>query len=333
MSTPLLHQAFPALRSTLPRLALGTAPTPVRPLPGLTDGEAPVWLKNDGEFGDGDWGGNKVRKLEWLLADAKRRRRQTILTTGGLGTNWGLATALYGREHGLSTALALVDQPVDEHVRAQLQRLRASGARLHFTRTKARTIVAAPLLLGRYTTDGKLPYLLPAGGSSPVGTVGYVEAALEIGAQVRAGELPEPSHVVVAMGSGGTAAGLLLGFELAHLATRVVGVVVNNMLRLDAVTITRLAARTRKLLARRGATLPAPQHNSDRLRIVNDWLGPSYGHPTPEGGRAMRLAETNENLHLEPVYTAKALAALLAMNQRGEFGPGPVLYLDTNGTR
>ncbi|WP_280347027.1 1-aminocyclopropane-1-carboxylate deaminase/D-cysteine desulfhydrase [Nocardia neocaledoniensis] len=333
MRTPLLHQAFPELRSTLPHLALGTAPTPVRPLPGLTDGEASVWLKDDGEFGDGGWGGNKVRKLEWLLADAKRRERRTILTVGGLGTNWGLATALYGRELGLSTVLALVDQPVDEHVRAQLRRLRRSGARLHFTRTKARTIAAAPLLLGRYSRGGRPPYLLPAGGSSPVGTLGYVEAAFEIGAQVRAGELPEPSHIVVAMGSGGTAAGLLLGFELLGLTTRVVGVVVNDTLRLDAVTITRLAARTRKLLARRGAILPAPQQNPGRLRIVNDWLGRSYGHTTPEGERALRLAETNENLDLEPVYTAKALAALLAMNHRGEFGPGPVLYLNTNGPR
>ncbi|WP_458687690.1 1-aminocyclopropane-1-carboxylate deaminase/D-cysteine desulfhydrase [Nocardia tengchongensis] len=333
MRTPLLHQAFPELRSTLPHLALGATPTTVRPLPGLTDGTASVWLKDDGEFGDGGWGGNKVRKLEWLLADAKHRGRQTILTVGGLGTNWGLATALYGREHGLSTVLALVDQPVDEHVRAQLGRLRDSGARLYFTRTKARTIAAAPLLLGRYTTGGRLPYLLPAGGSSPLGALGYVETAFEIGAQVRAGKLPEPSHVVVAMGSGGTVAGLQLGLELAGLATRVVGVVVNDTLRLDAATISRLAARTRTLLRRRGAKLPAPQNDPDRLRIVQGWMGQSYGHPTPAAGQALRLAEANENLHLEPVYTAKALAALLEMNHCGEFGAGPILYLNTNGPR
>ena len=77
---------------------------------------AEVWLKDEGPFGDGGWGGNKVRKLEWLLAEAQRKGRGTILTVGGLGTNWGLATALYGREHGIKTALALVDQPVDDFI-------------------------------------------------------------------------------------------------------------------------------------------------------------------------------------------------------------------------
>ena len=99
-----------------------------------------MWLKDDGRYGDGPWGGNKVRKLEWILPDARRRGRGTILTFGALGTNHGLATALYAREHGLRVALALVDQPLDDHVRAQLERLRGSGATLHFTHDKARTI-------------------------------------------------------------------------------------------------------------------------------------------------------------------------------------------------
>lgn len=327
--TPLLHERFPELRGTLPHVALGGGPTPVAPLAGLSEGRAEVWIKDDGAYGDGGWGGNKVRKLEWLLPDVRRRGRGTILTVGGLGTNWGLATALYAREQGLRTVLALVDQPVDEHVRAQLQRLRDAGARLHFTRTKARTIATVPYLLARY----RRPVVLPPGGSSPLGALGYAEAALELAEQVRSGALPEPSHVVTAVGSGGTAAGLLLGLQLAGLRTRVVAVVVNDSLRLDARTLTRLAARARDELARRGARPPALDRSAERLTVVRDFLGPAYGHATPAGRRALDLARERAGLPLEPVYTAKAMAALLAFDAAGRFGDGPVLFLQTNGPR
>src|SRR5690349_22668326 len=135
MTEPFLHQRDPELRTTLPHLRLGDAPSPVRRLDHLAPEGTELWVKDDGAYGNGGWGGNKVRKLEWLLPDVRRRGRKSILTVGGLGTNWGLATALYAREQGLDTALALVDQPIDDHVRAQLARLEASGASLHFTHT------------------------------------------------------------------------------------------------------------------------------------------------------------------------------------------------------
>lgn len=321
--SPHLHRRFPALAETLPFLRLGTPPTPVRELPSLG-----LWLKDEAPYGDGGWGGNKVRKLEWLLPDALRLGRETIFTVGGIGTNWGLATALYAREHGLRTALALVDQPVDDHVRAQLERLRASGATLHFTHTKARTIAQAPLLLARHRTGLKPPYYLPAGGSSPIGALGYVEAAFELAEQVRAGALPEPSHVVCAVGSGGTVAGLLLGLQLAGLRTRPVGIVVNDALPLDRRTLARLARRAAKVLAARGAALPPLSLTPDDLDAPDDWLGAGYGHATPEGDAALARARDEAGLALEPVYTAKALAAALALDL-----PGPVLFLNTNGPR
>jgi D-cysteine desulfhydrase len=327
-----LHERFPGLKETLPHLPLGDGPTPVRRLPRLAGGPAPVWLKDDGAYGTGGWGGNKVRKLEWLLPEIKSRGRDTILTVGALGTNWGLATALYGREHGLRTVLALVDQPVDDHVREQLERLKSSGAKLYFTRTKARTIAAMPWLVVRHTSRGRPPYLLGAGGSSPVGVLGYVEAALEIGAQVRAGLLPEPSHLVTAVGSGGTAAGLLLGLRMAGLRTRVVGVVVNDTLRLDRRSLADLARRTARLLLERGAG-EVRALDETAIHLVRDWMGEGYGHPTPAGERALKRAAEREDLLLEPVYTAKAAAALRAMNEQGRFGDGPVLFLRTNGPR
>jgi D-cysteine desulfhydrase len=313
----------------LPHLALSERPTPVRELADLG-----IWLKEDGRFGSGGWGGNKVRKLEWLIPDAQRRGRRSILTFGGLGTNWGLATTLYAREHGLETALALVDQPVDDHVRAQLARLEASGARIHRTHTKRRTVAMLPWLLARNARGGRPPYLLPAGGSSPVGVLGYVEAALEIAAQVEAGSLPEPAHVVVPVGTGGTAAGLALGFQLAGLRSRVVGVVVNDQLRLDGPVVARLARRSAALLERRGARLGQLRLEPDMLDLTRDQLGAGYGHPTEATEAAERAAAlaAEEGLSLDPVYTAKAMAGLLALRAEGRLAD-PVLFVHTDGPR
>ncbi len=324
--TPRLHERVPALAGTLPHLSLSERPTPVRELPRLG-----VWVKEDGAFGAGGWGGNKVRKLEWLIPDARRRGHRSILTFGGLGTNWGLATALYAREHGLATALALVDQPVDDHVRAQLARLDASGARIHRTHSKARTVAMLPWLLARNARGGRPPYLLPAGGSSAVGALGYVEAALEIAAQVEDGALPEPAQVVVPVGTGGTAAGLALGFQLAGLRSRVVGIVVNDQLRLDPPTLARLARRTASLLERRGAELGSLRIEPGMLDLTYDQIGAGYGHRTEAAARAADLA-AGEGLALDPVYTAKAMAGLLARREQDRLG-GPVLFVHTDGPR
>lgn len=325
-SAPYLHERFPALSETLPHLSLSQRPTPVRELVGLG-----IWVKEDGAFGSGGWGGNKVRKLEWLIPDARGRGRRSILTFGGLGTNWGLATALYAREHGLDTALALVDQPVDEHVEAQLARLEASGARIHRTHSKARTVAMLPWLLARNSRGGRPPYLLPAGGSSPVGALGYVEAALEIAAQVEAGALPEPAHVVVPVGTGGTAAGLALGFQLAGMRTRVAGIVVNDQLRLDPPVLARLTRRTAKLLERRGAQLGQLRIEPQMLDMTRDQIGAGYGHRTEAGARAAASA-AEEGLALDPVYTAKAMAGLLSLREEGRL-EDPVLFVHTDGPR
>ncbi|MGH3466636.1 MAG: 1-aminocyclopropane-1-carboxylate deaminase/D-cysteine desulfhydrase [Thermocrispum sp.] len=329
---PALHERFDELIRALPHRKLGGRPTPVRPLPGVSAGKADVWVKDEGSFGDGGWGGNKVRKLEWLLPDAVRRGHRTVLTFGGLGTNWGLATARYGRDAGLNVALALLDQPVDDHVRAQLGRLESSGATIHRTGTKARTLARLPWLLARHADGVRPPYLLPPGGSSAVGVLGYVETALELAGQIRSGELPEPSHVVLAVGTGGTAAGLLLGLRLAGLETKVVGVVVNDALRLDAHTVLRLARRTERVLRERGARMTELALTAADVDLPRDWLGPGYGHATPDGARATEQAAA-AGLRLDPVYTAKAMAGLQAIDEAGHFGGRPVLFVHTDGPR
>lgn len=290
-----------------------------------------MWVKDDGIYGVG-LGGNKPRKLEWTLADALRRRRRTILTFGGLATNHGLATAHYAGRHGMRTVVLLVDQPVDAHVRAHLARLRESGALVHRTRGPLRTVLAAPWAVLRYADlrPPRLPYVLPAGGSSPLGCLGYVEAALELAAQVDAGELPEPSHAVVALGSGGTAAGLALGLRLAGLRTRVVAVLVSDVLRLTPSSVARLAGRTLRLLRRRGAAIEGVGLAAADLDVEDRWLGGGYGHRTEAAERARELIGEREGIALEPVYTAKAMAALLGLREEGRFGAGPVLYWHTH---
>lgn len=324
-----LQARFPAL--SLGHVTLGTSPTPVTRLPGLGVGpldEVGVWVKDESRYGDGRWGGNKVRKLEWIIPEAQRRGVRTLFTVGGIGTHWGLACALYGREHGLETVLGLVDQPVDDHVRAQLARLEASGARLHRFATAGRLRWAAPWLMLRHARRGRLPWYLPAGGSNPYGALGYVETALELAAQVEQGELPEPATVVVPVGSGGTAAGLALGLRIAGLRSRVLGVVVNDAFPLDAPVLAGLAGRTADLLARHGASgLPAITPSDLDARF--EWLGATYGDPTPASVRMVEAAQA-AGIELEPVYTGKALAAI---HDLAADVPRPVLWLNTHGPR
>ena len=320
-----LHDRFPGL--DLGHVRLGTGPTPVRRLDGLLDG-VDLWLKDESRFGDGAWAGNKVRKLEWIIPEAKRRGTRTLFTVGGIGTHWGLACALYCADHGLRTVLGLVDQPVDDHVRQQLSRLEASGAELHRYRSPRQLKLAAPWLLARNIRRGRLPWYLPAGGSNAVGSLGYVETALEIAEQVRAGELPEPATVVTAIGSGGTAAGLALGLRRAGLRTRVFGVVVNDTFPLDAPVIARLAVRTARRLTDRGAG-ELPRIAAADLTTSDAWLGRTYGDPTP-ASTAMVERAAALGLELEPVYTGKSLAAVADL--AGSLD-SPVLWLNTHGPR
>ena len=294
--------------------------------------DAELWLKDDGRTAE-LWGGNKPRKLEWVLADVRRWRCRTIVTFGGLATNHGLATALYAREHGMSCALALVDQPVDSHVEAQLERIRGAGAHVHLTRSPARTVLSIPGLVARYAQarPPRPPYLLPPGGSSPVGALGFVEAGLELAAQVEAGELPEPAAVVAALGSGGTAAGLVLGLRLGGLSrTRVLAVLVSDQVRLSERTVLRLASRTRALLGRRGARMNGVSLRRGDVEVPRGWLGGGYGHRTPEADAAMVMANEAEGLRLDPVYTGKAVAALLGLARDGALPAGPIVYWHTH---
>ncbi len=319
-----------SLQLDLERVPLGEPPSPVRELDGLgvEAGRAPVWIKDDGAYSS--LGGNKARKLEWLLADALRRGKRTIITGGATGTNHGLATALFAARFGMRTVLVLVPQPETSHVRGQLDRLRRSGAELHFASgVVGAHLLGARLFVRRTSPPLNFPYVIRPGGSTPVGCVGYVDAAAELAAQVRAGDLPTPSHIVVALGSGGTAAGLAAGLKLAGLESRLVCVLVSDVFRVDSATVARLARRTLRLLSRHGAAVHGVRVAPEEIEVVTGWLGAGYGHSTPEAESAIELMAEREGVTLEPVYTAKAMSALLALNRRGAFGDGPVLFWHT----
>ncbi len=278
-----------------------------------------VWVKDEGVLGEG---GNKTRKLEFILPELERRGVRTVVSAGGLGTNWGLALARRAADRGIATELALVEQPRTPEVLERLEQLQAV-ARVHLTHDNRRTALALPRIMGRAAVrDRAAPAWLPPGGSSAVGTLGYVQAGLELGAQVEAGELPEPSRVVTAVGSGGTAAGLALGLRLAGLRTRVTGVVVADQLRLDARALSRKARAAAALLRKQGVVRPVPDVAEDDLDVTFAQLGPGYGHATDASERALREAP----VALDPVYSAKAWAALDDLA-----GDGPLLFLRTNG--
>lgn len=332
---PALFERYPAIAGRLPRIALVAGPTPVQRLTALERrlARGPLWAKRD-DLSASPFGGNKPRKLEFLLGAALARGARTLVTFGGLGSNHALATAVYGRRLGLAVTAILVPQPVDEHTLRNLRALSAQGARLLLVgNSRGAVIAAARACLEALVRDRRLPYLIPPGGSSPVGTLGYVEAGLELAEQVRRGELPAPAAVFVAAGSCGTAAGLLAGFRLAGLSSRVVAVRVSDALRVDAPAIARLASATLALLRRSGAPVPdAFQLAPADLDVWDGYLGAGYGHPTREGDGAMRLLDGVEGLTLDRTYTGKAAAAFLDAAAHPEWREKPLLLWHTGNS-
>jgi D-cysteine desulfhydrase len=325
-----LERRFPALRGRLPRRALATLPTPVHRLAGLerATGLRDLWIKRDDQTGT-LYGGNKVRKLEWLLADALARGHRTVVTTGALGSNHALATTIYGGAVGLRVRLVLIPQPVTASVRRTLLLDHAHGAAIHFAPTVAaarRTVIG--LLAGGFVR-GDRPYLVPTGGSSVLGTLGYVNAGLELAEQIAAGEVPEPAAVVVPLGTGGTAVGLAAGLKLARLRTRVIAVRVTDLLPPTPVSLSRLGRRALAVLTRLGADLEGLRVTPDDLIVRADWLGPGYGAPTPEAEEARRSIEASEGLRFELTYGAKALAGALAIARDATWRDRPLLFWHT----
>jgi 1-aminocyclopropane-1-carboxylate deaminase/D-cysteine desulfhydrase-like pyridoxal-dependent ACC family enzyme len=288
-------------------LTLCELPTPIERIERIAALHTPraraaeLWVKRDDRTHP-IYGGNKVRKLEWLLADARARGARRIVTVGAVGSHHVLATTYFGRREGFDVEAVLVPQPRTQHVVDVLRAGIALGLRPVPVRSWA---AAVPALLARLADSGSAlgggSRFVPLGGSSLTGTMGYVSAARELAAQVRAGKMPEPDVCVVALGSGGTAAGLAAGFQAEGMKTRVVGVCVSRPA---------WALLVHSRLLARGCVKSSRSDRLNRLRTDPRFLGKGYGHATPEGEEGARVAAA-AGLVLDPTYTAKAFASAL----------------------
>ncbi len=315
---PSLLQRHPELCDRLPWIPLGQWPTPVARLAELSrriGGE--LWIKRDDLCGP-CYGGNKVRKLEHLLGEASAQGRP-VITVGGVGSNHVVATGLAGRQLGLKVSAVVVPQPLTAAVRKNAELARRLGVTL--IPCPARALAPLYLMLAAARADVSV---IGPGGSSPLGTLGYVSAALELVQQIADGELPTPKTIYVALGSGGTLAGLALGCALGGLETRIIGVRVVERVICNAALVRLLIRRTAALLRRYGVKLPRPA----RFEVEHRQFGGLYGRPTAAGQRAVELCQ-EEGLTLETTYTGKAMAALL----EGPPPPGTTLFWNTFNSR
>lgn len=322
MAEPALFRKFPALSDAIPWVGLANLPTPVEPLGLIPSGSASFYIKRDDRSGD-PYGGNKVRKLEFLLGAAQRKGAQRLITIGAAGSHHALATTIYGRALGFDVTLVLFPQPLTPHVREVLLLDQALGAELRFTRRME--LIPAALFATTLRYRNQRAYVIPAGGSDAIGTLGYVSAALELAEQIERGELPEPASVVVAAGTLGTAAGLALGFAIAGLETRIKAVRITARIVTNERVLTRLIRGTQDLLRRAGAKIDVAAGAIARVELLHDHIGRGYGLETEEGTQATRHFHRHGIL-LDPTYTAKAAAAFMA--RAGDL-PKPLLFWQT----
>jgi len=320
-----LFRRFPRLAETLPIVPLLTGPTPVRRLAPLEDelGVAELWIKDDGRCAP-PYGGNKPRKLEWLLGDARARGFERVVAIGGDGSNYCLATAIHGTRAGFDVTLITMPQPPIEEVRRNLRAGVATGAEYVPTGSDAALVTTLARRVVSGSLRGRRPYATWFGGSSPLGAVGFVEAALELMDQVAAGELPRPDVVFLPTGSVGSHAGLELGLRL-HAATTddpepppsVVGVRVTPEVLGNPRLVAWTANRCMSVLRAADPGLPRLRIAPKDVTVREGFFGEAYGVGTRAGMEAMeRLGPLG--VGLDPTYSAKTMAALLAAGEAGE---------------
>lgn len=324
-----LLSRYPFLESKITRINLGAWPTALEPLPGLING--PFLIKRD-DLSHPLYGGNKVRKLEFIFADALQRGCKEMITAGGLGSHHVLAVSALGRSVGLNTTGLLFCQPVNRHVRQNLLLEKSFGTEMHFVRDyRGVGISFVKLYLRRRFNHRRRPYLLMPGGSNALSTLGYLNAALELEAQLRQQGLPDPEAIFTAAGTGGTAAGLLAGLALTRMDTILHAVRVVHPSVLDPDRVTTLALQALRLLRCLGVeTAGAEGRLKQLLHFEEGYLGEGYGFNTLESDLALQLFQEQCGITLEGCYTGKAAAAALAYGRRrNTCAERPVIFVHT----
>ena len=298
------------------RIPLGIFPTPIRRLDNISaELGTNVYIKRDDLTGLG-LGGNKVRKLEFLLAEAKRQGAEVVFTTGGAQSNHAMLTAAAACRIGLRPILILKKRGVTECLGNQLLE-KLMGTEVIFMDTDDYADIYAEM--DRIGAGLGVPYYkIPCGGSNALGSLCYVECAREI-----AGQGMRFDHIVCAEGSGGTMAGMALGAKLFLPGTCVYGMTVDTD-PFDEITP--------RLMREAAALLEADVEITAKDFTLRDMCGPGYAIPSEAGNAAVSLMAEREGLFLDPVYTGKAFAGLVAMAKEGAFrADDKVLFLHTGG--
>lgn len=319
------------------RIALAHAPTPIVRLRGFDQIAGPngagveVWIKRDDMTG-GVEAGNKIRKLEYLLAEAVARGADTLVTCGGLQSNHARATAILGAQLGLSAHLLLRTTSPDLRIEAAplagnffLNRMLGATIELitpaqYRERNALMSDVAA-----RLAKSGRVPYVIPEGGSNGLGSFGYVRAMHEVKKQLSVGLAGgKPFDLVVhACGSGGTAAGVALGAAQTEVAREVRAYAVCD----DRATFESVTSRILDEARALDPSLPSTVH----LTIDDSAKGPAYAIANVEQKKLIVATARAAGLFLDPVYTGKAFFGLVESIRRGELAGSRVLFLHTGG--
>jgi L-cysteate sulfo-lyase len=321
------------------RFRLAALPTPLHELANLRAAlggprACPYILMKRDDLTGLAFGGNKARKLEFLVGDALRQAATVLVTSGAVQSNHARMTAAAARAAGMKAALVLTSDLEHPVVQGNLLLDKLLGAEVHFIPANADPRLATgdqeAIKIAQVLEDlrqrGERPYLIPVGGSSPVGALGYVAGTLELVNQLF--EMSKaPSRLYYGNGSRGTQAGLVLGAKLYSAPYRVHGIAVSGGEPEKTERALRIANGAAELL-----DVPARLSAED---LLNDesYIGPGYGIATPECLEAIHLLARSEGIFLDPVYTGKAMAGMIDHVRRGVIPPGAtIVFLHTGGT-
>ncbi|HBR1311106.1 TPA: D-cysteine desulfhydrase family protein [Klebsiella quasipneumoniae subsp. quasipneumoniae] len=314
--------------NTIPRLHLGCFPTPIHDLPTLShELGIEVKVKRDDLTGLGA-GGNKIRKLEYLIADARKHGCTILITAGALQSNHVLQTAAAGRRSGMRV-LAVMDGAEPETYSGNLLLNKILGVELEFFETKHFVEDVRDYMLQRQSQlaqAGEKSYIVPVGGSNALGSQGYVNCAREMAEQYQAvGEAP-PDYLVVAGGSGGTYAGLAVGCAHFWPHTKLIGIVITTNYFAQREYMAKLTSETADLAGIDQIGLV------DRLNLDYSYIGAGYGIPSPSGNAAVSEMASKEGIFLDPTYTGKVMSGLIGHVKKGLIPSGSrVLFVHTGG--
>lgn len=330
-----LFEHYPILRDRLPYISLGAFPTPIEKLYRLGGdiGANYLFIKRDDLSGK-VYGGNKIRKLEFLLGHALHTKTKEVLTFGFAGSNHALATAIYAKQAGLKSISMLMPQPNAHYVQHNLLMSYYCGAELYQRRNiQILTVGTIYQLLRHKLKHGYFPQIIPAGGSSPLGAIGYVNAAFELKEQIMEGKIPEPDRIYVALGTMGTAVGLILGLKAANLKSRVISVRVVDEKFANGRKMIKLFRKTNSFLHSLDPSFPKFEFFERDINIRHEFFGGGYAHFTEEGMEAVAHMEKNEGIKLDGTYTGKAFTALVEDAKKQDLRNKVVLFWNTYNSK